>query len=829
MKYITLSRKLLFRDLKSGELYLIIAAVTLSVLLTSTLNFFTNRIARTVSERATQLLGADLIINSDTPIPEAWISQAHQTQLKTAKIIYFPSVIVHGEHLQLVSVKAVSQYYPLRGEVKIANSPYGKEYITHDIPQPGHVWLEPRAFNSLHVKIGDKVEVGSAKFIVSRAITFEPDRTSIWFSISPRLMMNIKDIPKTEVIQPGSRISYRLLLAGNENQLTQYRQWLKNKISPEQQIRDVKNAAPAINIALTRSERYFNLGSILALILAGIAIAIAARKYSERHSQYCALLKSFGAKQNHITVIYSLNLFYIGLISGALGLLGGIGLQYLLDQLFLQFINIILPPIHLLPGFFAIIIGFILLFGFAAPPLLVLRHVPVASILRKNKSAIPPIPLWQDLLAPIVIFLLVYWYSQDWLLTLIIFTGIILVILMIFIASAYLVKFANIFRRRLQSQINYGIANITRHYQSSLTLLIAFGLTIMVLLLATIVKTDLLSAWFNQIPPKAPNYFAINISPQQKSEFRQYLIKHQVTPRRIYPVIRGRLIALNGKSIRQAVPVNARHDNVLNRAINLTYMSEFPPDNTLVAGKWWHSSDNGLAKVSLSSRLANRLNIKLNDTISLMIASETIKAQVVSLRKIDWNSMHPNFYIIFPPKTLAKFPTTFITSFYLTSTQKMLLNNLIQQFPNITIFDVTQIMTQVRGMLQKVSLAVQFVFVFALIAGIIVLFSAIFSTIDARCYENSILRAMGATRKFLRISLLAEFICLGLIAGIVAAIGAEFIGYIMAEKLFSLPFHFNYLIFIFGPLMSIILILSFGLIVTRKVIKVPPSLSLTYH
>lgn len=810
------------RDWRAGELRILIFALIIAVASLTSVSFFTDRVHRAMQNQAAELLAADLVVLSSLPIAKAWTEQAHALGLASAEVMTFPSVALAGDRTQLVEVKAVGSNYPLRGSLKVTDLPYGEESVAHGVPLPGKVWLDPRAAVELRVQPGARLQVGALTASLDRILSYEPDRGGDLFSIAPRLLMNLADVPRTELLGPGSRVSYRLLVAGEADALRAFRVWMEARLPAQARVLDVRDARPELRLALERAERFLRLAALVSVVIAGVAVATSARRYAARHLDGAAVMRCLGATQGFLVRMHLTQLLYLGLAASFLGALLGYAAQAGLAWLLAGLLVDQLPPPSLFPWLTGVATGALALIGFALPPILRLREVPPARVLRRDLGPMPArtVTVYGAALASMAA--LVFWQVEDVKLASHVLIGAVLAVLVLVAVAKLMVRSLSVLRARVGVAWRYGFANIARRAQASVAQVVAFGLGIMVLLLLSLVRSDLLSAWQQSLPDDAPNQFVINIQPEQVEAVKAFFAQRGLPSSELYPMVRGRLVAINGQPVTPEDYADDRARRHLQRELNLSWMARLPSDNRILAGQWWKGETHGSAEISIEQSLADPLNLKLGDALTFRMADRELELRISSLRKVEWDSFRANFFVVAPPGVLEDYPATYITSFHIDPAQRGVLSELVRQFPNLTLIDVDAIMTKVRDIMDKVNLSIRYVFLFTLLAGLAVLYAAIQATHDERLYEGALLRTLGASRTRVMQGLAAEFVALGLLAGLLAAIGASLTAYLLAQRVFQLDYAFNPWIWWLGMGGGALGVGLFGLWGTRFVLSRPP-------
>ena len=820
MSRFNLALRLLWRDSRSGELTILIVALIIAVTSSTTIALFSDRLQRTMTNQTAEFLAADLVISSPTPVPSEWLTKATQLNLAQARTAEFSSVLIEHEELLLAGIKAVSAAYPLRGFLKTTTENYSTETITHNGPAQGTAWLEKRIFSALKLKLGDPLTVGEKQLTITHIITYEPDKKGDFYSFSPRVMINEADLPATGIVQPGSHVHYFFQFSGDAKALTEFKQWLKPQLNPSQRIMDIHEDRPELGTALNRAERYLGLSSTLVILISGVAIAMATRRYTERHFNATALLRCLGCKQNEILWLYSSQFVVLGLFASAAGCLLGWFAQealfYLLKELLPQ--HVASPG--LLAVFFGFIIGMAVLLGFALPPLLRLKQVSPLRVLRRELEPMPGSAWLIYGLSFGIMGLLIWKYTDD-----IKMTASILGIGLITLLALGLLVYGllNLAGRALPSMSltwRFGLQGLLKNSRASVSQILAFSITLVAMVLSFTVRTDLIDNWQKQLPDNAPNHFALNIFPSQQADFKRELQQQHINGSQFFPVVKGRLVEINNTPVQQIVSKDTQGENATHRELSLTWTQELPEENKIVAGNWWATQQAGL--VSVEQKLADSLKIKLGDHLLFTVGSQQIKATVTSIRALRWDTMKPNFYMIFSPGTLDAYPSTFITSFYLPETQKNVLNTLVKKYPGTTILEVDLILQQFKTILTQLTQAINYLLYFALMAGFTVLFAAVYATLDNRIYEGALMRTLGANRSLLRKTHIIEFGTLGLISGLLSVVISEAIMYALYTQVMNMEYHPSFYLWTTIPLTGALFVGMAGCWGVRQVLNKSP-------
>ncbi|MFT7686126.1 MAG: putative ABC transport system permease protein, partial [Candidatus Azotimanducaceae bacterium] len=655
---VALALKLLWRDWRSGELNLLLASLIIAVATVTTITLFVDRLQQALTQESATFLAADRIIEYDRPLDKEIQIKAQEFGLVEAETMSFLSMVFSEDRAQFASVKAVSDTYPLRGDLIISDQAFERGKVIKRGPKAGELWLESRLLPSLNLKPGEFLDVGIASFKVSKALIKEPDRGGGFNSTGPRVMMNMKDVAATDVVQPGSRITYRYLFAGDRDALEKFENWVKPLLPKGSRIFGVKEGAEAIGSALEKAERFLLLGALLGVILAGVAIALSAQRYSLRHYDHVAILKTLGARPVDIDGLFFTIFFVMGIgatfIGSALGFLSQLGIVVILDS----YLPIHLPPAGMEPILLGLVTGFVCLFSFALPPLIKLRGTEPVRVIRRDIEEGGVNTLIAYSFGVVGIFGLMWWYSQDLKLTFMIFGGGIAAILSLSIVAVILLRSGSALGMQAGSVWRLALSGLQRRGKENTMQILVFGLAIMLLLILFLIRTALIDDWQSQIPEKAPNHFAINISPEDVAPIRKLLVDNHVNAQPIFPMIRGRVVEinrLNDKQVNQAT--NEEQAPPSGNSRNLTYAINLPEDNQIIDGQWWEADYKGEVLVSVEQEFAVFNNISVNDELIFEIQGRKLTAKVSSTRDVDWDNMQPNFYMILSPGALIDFPS----------------------------------------------------------------------------------------------------------------------------------------------------------------------------
>ncbi|MEL6868453.1 MAG: FtsX-like permease family protein [Pseudomonadota bacterium] len=818
----------LWRELRSGELVVLLFALVIAVGSITAISFLTDRIGRAVARQATEVLAGDIRLNSGRPLDPQPIRLAAAMGLATAEAMNFPSVVFAGEDSALVNLKAVSSAYPLRGELRIADELFGTPYVADAVPASGAAFADAAMMARLGVSVGDTLEVGKLELTLRAVVVYRPDQSPGFSGLAPTLLINIDDIPASGLLIEGSRVSYTQMFAGDDNEIERFAEALRETLPEGVRLQDRAAAGSQLSVAIDRAGRFLSLASLVSLILAAVAVAMAARRYAERRLDTAALMKTFGASQAFVLQVGLIHLVVIALVASTVGAAIGYFAERGLSQLLSGWLRGELPDASWQAAIPGIATAVVLLAGFALPSLFRLRDTPPLRVLRHDLAP-PPTSLFVTYGAALIAMAgLIWWAVRDVGLLVSIVGGTVLTGLVLYLAGRALVAALARLRGSVGVSWRYGLANIARRGASSTTQVVAFGLGLMVLLLLTLVRNDLLAGWQATIADDAPNQFLINIQPDEREGIQQVLSEGDMPPATFVPLVRGRITAINGVAPKER---NAQGDGRgrIGREINLSWSATLDPTNEIVAGEFWAPDYAGPLQVSVDEDVANDLDVGVGDSISFNFAGETATAQITSLRRIDWDSFKPNFFMVLSPTGMRELPQTYITALYVPEAQRSVLLNIVRAHPSVSVIDIEAAIAQVRGIIDKATLAVQYVFLFTLAAGLVVLFAAIQSTLDERRYESALLRTFGASRRTVLLGIMAEFSALGLLAGLCAATGATAIGLVVARQLFDLDIAPNPLLWVAGIVSGLLIVGLSGTLAAKSAADTAPIKTLRAH
>ena len=840
--FLTLGWKTLLRDLRAGELRLLMVAVTLAVASLTAVGFFADRLNGGLQRDALQLLGGDAVVRSDGQIPPAFVEKAQALGLKTVSTVTFPTMArardEDGGASKLVAFKGVPDGYPLRGNMTVADTLESAGQTTRDIPAPGTAWADASLLDSLGLQPGQKLLMGDASFTISRVIVQEPDRGAGFISFSPRVMINQLDVAATGLIQPASRTNYRFAVAGDSKAVKAYVQWAEAELKKPDaatrlrgaRLESLESGSPEMRQTLDRAEKFLNLVALLAALLSAVAVAIVARSFAAKHLDDCAMLRVLGQPQRTIALAYTFEFVLAGLIASALGVALGFAVHYAFVLLLAGLVSSTLPAATLWPVAFGMGMGLTLLLAFGLPPVLQLASVPPLRVIRRDVGNLKPVSLLVLGVGIVGFVALLLAASSDLKLGLIAvggFAGAVVVFAAASYAAVRLLR-ASVSETTAPRWLVLATRQLSARPAYAVVQTSALAVGLLALMLLVLLRTDLISSWRQATPADAPNRFVINVQPDQGEAFQQALRDGGVKKFDWYPMIRGRLVAINGKDITPDNFEDDRAKRLVDREFNLSNSAEKPGHNEVIAGRWTANEANA---ISVEEGLAKTLGLKLGDSLRFDIAGQTSEAKITSLRKVDWGSLHVNFFVMYPVAQLpAEVPVTFISAFRAPEAAAPLAgqarapsfdNALVKAFPNITNVDMSATLAQLQRVLDQVIRAVEFLFGFTLAAGLVVLFAAITATREERAREFAIMRAVGARASLLRQVQRAELAGVGLLAGFLASVVALAVGWGLARYVFDFNWTGSWTVPVLGSLAGAVLALSAGWWGLRAVLNTP--------
>ena len=813
------------RDWRERDVRVVLSALIIAVATVATIALFASQLQRTLVSSASSFLAADRQLEAENgrPIPEGWMQEAEQRGLETARMVEFSTMVFGAGNFQLVSVKAVNNAYPLRGEVEYQEGAEAPRQTVAHGPAPGEVWINPRLLRLLELELGDTLEVGNQGVIISGLLVREPDGGFNMSALAPRVMMHVDDVGATGVIQEGSRVEYVYLFAGEEALLDDYYGWLQPRLEPSHEWEGVRDGE-TFSRSLERAERFLLLGGSLAVMLAAVAVAVASRQYALSQRDTVALLKTLGVRSQGIGRLYLRRLALWGIVGAVGGLLVALPLYWLLssvlgDVLERQ-IDYQIDPNALAP---ALLTALVSLFAFAYPPIRRLRNVPAMRVLRSQpgesgREAIPDL-----VIAVVAIFGLVWMYAREVSLVLSLLGGLALLLGTLGLLGWLMVTTL----RRISGGGNawrLALVGLYRHRRASLSQIAVFAMTLMLAATLILVRTSLLDDWQSQLPEDTPNHFLINIAPEAVDEVDAFWAERGHPLEKLYPMVRGRLTELNGKPVKEAVTKDERV-GALNRELNLTWMEELPEDNGIVAGQWFTNGQTD--GVSIEAELAGKLGVEVGDELGFTIGSEKISETVTSVRTVQWDSMKPNFYMAFPPGGgLEDMPATWITAFYLPADLKSQLNDFSRRFPTVSVLEIDHVIERIQEIVRQVTQAIEAILALILAAALVVMAAVVSATMQDRQREGALLRTLGGRQTLLVRSTMLEFALLGFFAGILGVAAAEGAVWALQFRMFEGEFRWHWQTILPIPLFSALVLALFGRWQLKPVLSVSPMLLL---
>lgn len=813
------------RDWRERDVRVVLAALIIAVATVATIALFAGQLQRTLVSSASSFLAADRQLEAENgrEIPPGWLTEARSRGLETGRMVEFSTMVFGAENFQLVSVKAVSDEYPLRGQIEVQEDPDGARQLVARGPGPGEVWINPRLLRLLNMSIGDSLEVGNRNLRVSGLLIREPDGGFRLSALAPRIMMHADDVASTGVIQTGSRVEYVYLFAGSDDALEDYYRWLEPQLEPSHEWESVQDGE-TFSRSLQRAERFLLLGGSLAVLLAAVAVAVASRQYSLAQRDTVALLKTLGVRSRGIGQLYLRRLALWGITGVVAGLALALPLFWLLTRLLSELlerpVDLYLEPSALAPALLTAVVS---LFAFAYPPIRRLRNVPAMRVLRSQpgesgREAIPDM-----LVAIIAVFGLVWLYAGELGLVISLLGGLSLLLGILALLGWVLVAAL----RKVRGGGNawrLALVGLYRHRRASLSQIAVFAMTLMLAATLILVRTSLLDDWQAQLPDDAPNHFLINIAPDSVGDVSRFWSEQGHDLEHLYPMVRGRLTGLNGQPVKEAVSKDERI-NALNRELNLTWMPELPQDNEIVQGAWFKPDQT--RGVSVEAELAERLGLAIGDELTFTIGASKVTEPVTSIRTVQWDSMKPNFYMAFPPGGgLTDMLATWITSFYLPGGDKTALNAFSRRFPTVSVLEIDHIIDRIQQIVQQVTQAIEAILALILAAALVVMAAVVSATLQDRQREGALLRTLGGRQSLLVRSTMLEFALLGGFAGVLGVASAEAAVWALQFGMFEGEFGWHWQVVVPIPLISALVLALFGRWQLRPVLRVSPMLLL---
>jgi putative ABC transport system permease protein len=838
MKLISLAWRQLRRDLAAGDIRILASALILAVIAVTAVGFVTDRAERALAIEANRLLGGDAVVRGDAPIAGKLRTAANLPGLKRTETVELPTMIrvlprgsgdaqsSDDARLKLGELRALGAGFPLRGEFRILDA-RGERNVEGG-PAAGSVWLSRAGADALDARVGDTIGVGTAELRLAALVLQEPDGAIDYFNVAPKVFLDLKDLPKTGLIQQGSRVGYRLVVAGEANAVERFVAAARPALGRGQRLETIADARPEIRSALDRAGRFLGLAALVSVVLAAVAVAMAARRHSARHLSGAAVMRCLGASQRTLAGIHIGELLILGVIASLIGIVIAFVLQWAIGLWLSDALKVSIPPAGIAPALQGLAVGLVVLMAFGAPPVLALRRVPALRVLRRDLDATEP-SAWLVALAGFGgLAALLWWQAGSASLGFAMLAGIAATLGALALIALLLIILVRRARGRLRGSLRYGLANVSRRAGTSIAQVSALGLGLMALLLLTFVRTDLLDRWRLSLSADAPNRFIINVQQDQLADMRGFIAEQGIAPPTLYPMVRGRLIERNGKPAggTQYAADDERARRWAEREFNLSSAEAMGEDNKIVAGKLWAKGHRGAPEISVEEEFAATLGWSVGDRVAFDIAGQRIDARVTSLRTVEWESFKPNFFVVFSPGALDGYPASYITAVKIPPERTRFTASLVERFPNLSVIDVDAIITQVKSIGDQVAMVVQVVFWFSLAAGVLVLLAAVSASQDERLQEGAVMRALGGSRRQLRLAQASEFAAIGLLSGLVAAIAASILAGVVATRVFDLPWDTNWAMAATGAAIGVLAALAAGLFATRRVLDVAPSVTL---
>lgn len=830
MNTLRLAWRQLRRDLVAGEVRILLAALVLAVVAVTSVGFVTDRAERALAIEANRLLGGDVVVRGDAPIDGAIADAAKATGLRSTRTTELNTMIRVGDgddaQLRLGDLRALGEGFPLRGSFTVTDAKTPAEHAANGIPAPGTLWMTRAGADTLGAKLGDTVSLGDSTLTLAALVTQEPDAALDYFNVAPKVFLNASDLPATGLVQLGSRIGYRLVVAGDAGAVERFTATAREALGRGQRMETIQDARPEVRSALDRAGRFLGLAALVSVILAAVAVAMAARRHSERHLSGVAVMRCLGAQQSRLVGIHVGELVLLGLIACTVGVVVAFALQWGIGGWLESALKVAIPPAGWGPVAQGFGVGLIVLLAFGAPPVLALRRVPALRVLRRDLDPTEPSAVLVALAGFGGLAALLWWKAGSPALGLAILGGVVITLAVLAGMAMLLILVVRKLRSRLRGSLRYGLANVSRRAGTSIAQISALGLGLMALLLLTFVRTDLLDRWQLALQADAPNRFIINVQDDQVQPVADFMARQGLGQPTLFPMVRGRLQSLNGKAASGADYTDDEARRRAEREFNLSTATSLRDDNKVTAGKFWGPQPAATTELSVEEGFAKQLRWKIGDIVAFDIAGQTLTGKITSLRKVDWESFKPNFFVMVSPGVLQDFPASHITAINVPPDHPRFTAQLVQAFPNLSVIDIDQVLRQVRSTADQVSTVVQVVFWFSLAAGLLVLMAAVSASQDERLLEGGVMRVLGGSRRQLRAAQASEFAAIGLLSGLVAAVAASILSGVVAVKVFDLPWTPNWTLAVVGGVAGVVAALVAGLFATRKVLDAPPSVTL---
>ncbi|RZA36754.1 MAG: FtsX-like permease family protein [Lysobacteraceae bacterium] len=827
MKTLRMAWRQLLRDVAAGDIRILFAALVLAVVAVTAVGFVTDRAERALAIEANRLMGGDVVIRGDAPITGAIIEAARAPGLQRTETLSLDSMIRAGEQLRLGDLRALGEGFPLRGSFRIVDAADPVEHDAKGIPAPGTVWISHSGAETLDAKLGDRIGIGDVELTLAALVVQEPDASIDYFNVAPKAFLNLADVPATGLVQEGSRLGYRVVVAGDAAAVERFVAVARPALARGQRLETIQDARPEVRSSLDRAGRFLGLAALVSVVLAAVAVAMAARRHSERHLSGTAVMRCLGASQRTLVGIHVGELVLLGLVACTVGVLIAFGLQWVIGSWLQAEMKISIPAASWMPALQGYGVGMVVLLAFGAPPVLALRRVPALRVLRRDLDPTEPSAWLVAVTGFVGLGALLWWKAGSATLGTAMLLGIAGTLAVLALLAWLMILLVRRLRSRLRGSLRYGLANVSRRAGTSIAQVSALGLGLMALLLLTFVRTDLLDRWQLSLAENAPNRFIINVQEDQQADVNAFMAAQKIAPPTLYPMIRGRLVSLNGKPTSGAdYGDDQEARRRAEREFNLSTAATLRDDNKVTAGEFWNGRTPTTPELSVEERFAEQLGWKVGDRVAFDIAGQPFEGRITSLRSVDWESFRPNFFVIASPGSMDDYPASYITAVSVPPEQKRFTAQLVERFPNLSVIDVDAVLKQVRSTADQVSTVVQVVFWFSLAAGVLVLLAAVSASQDERLLEGGVMRVLGGSRKQLRLAQASEFAAIGLLSGLVAAIAASVLSGVIATQVFDLPWKANGSLAVIGGVLGMLAALVAGLFATRRVLDAPPSVTL---
>ncbi|WNG16598.1 ABC transporter permease [Cystobacter fuscus] len=837
MRLLKMAWRQLLRDFAAGELRILLAALVLAVLAVTAIGFVTDRAERALVLEANRLLGGDAVVLGDTPLEGVVREAAKAPGLRSTETQELPSMIRVGdaddERLKLGELRALGEGFPLRGRFRLVDSVGGPEHDASGIPERGSVWLSRAGADALDARVGDMIGIGESQLRLSALVVQEPDAAIDYFNIAPRVFLNLGDLPATGLVQEGSRLRYRLVVAGAPDAVERFVRTAREGLARGQRLETVKDARPEMRSALDRADRFLSLAALVSVVLAAVAVAMAARRHSERHLSSTAVMRCLGASQRTLVATHGGELLLAGLIASSLGVLLAFFLQWLVGRWLAEALKLDIPAAGWVPAVQGYGVGLVVLLTFGAPPILALRRVPALRVLRRDLDRTEPSSWLVGLAGVAGLTALLWWKAGSAGLASAMLLGIVATLGVLAALAWGLISVVRRLRSRLRGSLRYGLANVSRRAATSVAQVSALGLGLMALLLLTFVRTDLLDRWQMALAREAPNRFIVNVQEDQLEPVRAFMAEQGLPVPDLFPMVRGRLVAHNGEPVKASPAEGAANTEEERRGqwrrereYNLSSATTLRDDNRITAGTFWEQQRPEKPELSVEEGFASSMGWKLGDRVAFDIAGQRLEATVTSLREVEWESFRPNFIVLVSPGALAGYAASYITAMHVPPARTRFTAELVSRFPNLSVVDVDALLKQARSTADQVSTVVEVVFYFSLLAGLLVLMAAVNASQDERLLEGGVMRVLGGSRRQLRLAQASEFAALGLLSGLTAAAAASLLAGVIATQVFELPWQADWRLVGVGGGLGVLAAVSAGMFATRRVLDAPPSVTL---